>query len=231
MPFQSAINENQAPAVEGDFASNNPGRSMVSESGASLRAGTAGVIFGRFARAANATGLVTNGNPGVPSRIGFVHRHQLEQLAGRLQESGGTIVAGQPITLMERGDFWARFAAGATIGHRVFASFADGTLTSAATGTTVPGASFTAAIAGTTMTVSAVASGTLAVGQPLTGANVTAGTTITAFLTGTGGVGTYTVSTSQTAASAAVTSAGAVETLWSVETTAAAGELAKIANK
>ena len=231
MPFQSVINENQAPAVEGDFASNNPYRSMVSDFGASLRAGAGGVAFGRFARAANATGLVTNGHPGVASRIGFVHRHQLEQLAGRLQESGGAIVAGQPITLIEAGDFWGRFAAGATIGHRVFASYADGALISAAAGTTVAGASVTAAIAGTTMTVSAVASGALAVGQPLTGANVTAGTIITALGTGTGGVGTYTVSPTQTAASAAVTSAGAQETTWSVETTAAAGELAKIANK
>lgn len=64
-------------------------------------------------------------------------------------------------------------------------------------------ASFTASIAGTTMTVSAVASGTLAVGQVVLGAGVAPGTTITALGTGTGGTGTYTISVSQTVASTA----------------------------
>lgn len=69
-------------------------------------------------------------------------------------------------------------------------------------------ASVTAAISGTTMTVSAVASGTLSVGQVLSGANVTANTRIKQQLTGTtGGVGTYEVSISQTAASATVNGA------------------------
>ena len=64
----------------------------------------------------------------------------------------------------------------------------------------------TAAIAATTMTVSAVASGALAAGQIVSGANVTAGTTIVAQLTGTAGsTGTYSVSPTQTAASATVT--------------------------
>jgi hypothetical protein len=66
--------------------------------------------------------------------------------------------------------------------------------------------SFTASIAATTMTVTAVGSGTLAVGQVLTGTGVTAGTTITAQLTGTAGsTGTYTVSASQTTSSTTIT--------------------------
>jgi hypothetical protein len=77
--------------------------------------------------------------------------------------------------------------------------------------TTVSGgavaASVTGAIAGNTLTVSAVASGALSVGQVLSGAGVTAGTRITARLTGTGGVGTYTVSVSQTVASGTITGA------------------------
>jgi hypothetical protein len=59
-------------------------------------------------------------------------------------------------------------------------------------------------ITGTTLDVTAVSSGTLQIGQTLEGANVTDGTIITAFGTGTGGTGTYTVSPSQTAASAAI---------------------------
>lgn len=66
----------------------------------------------------------------------------------------------------------------------------------------------TASIASTTMTVTAWSGPLIAVGMVLVGANVTAGTTITAFGTGTGGLGTYTVSTSQTAASATVTAYG-----------------------
>lgn len=64
----------------------------------------------------------------------------------------------------------------------------------------------TAAISGTTLTVSAVAQGVLKVGSVIAGTGVTAGTTITALGTGTGGTGTYTVSASQTVASRAMTS-------------------------
>jgi len=64
---------------------------------------------------------------------------------------------------------------------------------------------FTGSIATTTLTVTAMLSGDpLVVGQYITGANVSAGTYITAFVSGTGGTGTYTVNTSQTAASATV---------------------------
>lgn len=67
-------------------------------------------------------------------------------------------------------------------------------------------ASFTASIATTTMTVSAVASGTLYPSMLITGTGVTAGTYIVAQLTGTtGGAGTYTVSASQTVSSTTIT--------------------------
>jgi hypothetical protein len=59
-------------------------------------------------------------------------------------------------------------------------------------------------ITGTTLDVTAVSSGTLQIGQTLEGANVTDGTIITSFGTGSGGTGTYTVSLSQTAASATI---------------------------
>lgn len=65
---------------------------------------------------------------------------------------------------------------------------------------------FTASIATTVLTVSAVASGTLAIGQTITGTGVTAGTTIVSLGTGTGGTGTYNISTSQTVSSVAMTS-------------------------
>jgi hypothetical protein len=70
--------------------------------------------------------------------------------------------------------------------------------------------SFTAAIAGNTMTVSAVAFGDLAVGQTVFGVGVTALTKIIALGTGTGGVGTYMVSPSQTVASRKMASGGQI---------------------
>jgi hypothetical protein len=63
----------------------------------------------------------------------------------------------------------------------------------------------TGSISGTTFTVTVATSGALYVGSLLTGTGVTDGTTISAFLTGTGGTGTYTVSTSQTVSSTAIT--------------------------
>jgi hypothetical protein len=71
-------------------------------------------------------------------------------------------------------------------------------------------ASFTAAIATTTLTVSAVGSGVLGIGSKVTGAGVTVGTVITAFGTGTGGTGTYTVNNSQSIASEAMTATSTV---------------------
>lgn len=63
-------------------------------------------------------------------------------------------------------------------------------------------AAFTATIATTTMTVSAVSAGTLYVGQIITGTGVTAGTTISSFGSGSGGTGTYNLSTSSTVSTA-----------------------------
>ena len=72
---------------------------------------------------------------------------------------------------------------------------AAGSMNSAAVGATV-----TATIAGTVLTVSAVASGVLHIGMTIQGVGVTLGTIITAFGTGSGGVGTYTLSVASTVA-------------------------------
>lgn len=66
-------------------------------------------------------------------------------------------------------------------------------------------AGFTGAIAGTTLTVSAVTSGTISVGMVLSGLNVTTNTTIVSDGTGSGGTGTYIVSISQTTTSTSIT--------------------------
>jgi len=72
------------------------------------------------------------------------------------------------------------------------------------------GAVFTATVALTTMTVTAVTSGTILIGHTISGSGVTSAT-ITAQLTGTtGGVGTYTVSASQTVSSTTISSSFAI---------------------
>jgi len=67
-------------------------------------------------------------------------------------------------------------------------------------------ASFTASIATTTLTVSAISAGAIFPSMQISGTGVTAGTRIVAQLTGTArGTGTYTVSASQTVTSTAMT--------------------------
>lgn len=65
---------------------------------------------------------------------------------------------------------------------------------------------YTASIATTVLTVTAVTSGTIAVGDIISGTGVTVGTTITSLGTGVGGTGTYNVSASQTVISETITS-------------------------
>jgi hypothetical protein len=68
-------------------------------------------------------------------------------------------------------------------------------------------ATFTASIAGTTMTVTEIESGIIKANMEIDGIGVQAGTTITAQLTGaTGGTGTYTVSVDYDGTPAAVSS-------------------------
>lgn len=136
--FQRSVNTQPAPAVEGDFASANPWSSLLAGE-ATLTADAAGVTVGRFARAAAATGIVTNAKPGGVSRVGFVGRHQPQLINAFLGQSSNLIPGGLEITLHDGGDFWCRFAAGAAIGQKVFTSDTDGTATAAAAGATVAG--------------------------------------------------------------------------------------------
>lgn len=79
-------------------------------------------------------------------------------------------------------------------------------LITVALGTTGPaGASITASIAGTVLTVTNVASGTLAIGQEVRGAGVTVGTIISSFGSGSGGTGTYNLSISMSVSSQTMT--------------------------
>jgi hypothetical protein len=78
-------------------------------------------------------------------------------------------------------------------------------------GSTEPTVSFTASISGTTMTVTAISSGTLAPGQYIFNSTISPNTYIISQLSGTtGSTGTYSVSISQTVASATSSAIGGI---------------------
>ena len=132
--FQSVINQYPAPGVEGDFASANPNASLLAGEGA-LVTGTSGVTVGRFAWAV--AGVVSNAGSGVPS--GFVHREGQASIVTWLAESSMLIQPGREVTLMTRGDFWARTSTVATVGQKVFASLTTGQVQTGAAGATISG--------------------------------------------------------------------------------------------
>lgn len=130
MGFQKTLNRDLPVGVEGDFASTNPYHTVLAGEGA-LKAGSAGVKIGVFAWADPATGLVSNAQV-ANGVLGFVRRDNTALITQYLAESSMLIPAGFGITLYDKGDFWARFAGGATIGQKVFASIVDGSLSAAA---------------------------------------------------------------------------------------------------
>lgn len=166
--FQRQVNAQPAPAVEGDFASANPRFTMLAGAGA-LVAGALGVLVGRFAFAANSNGVVTNNAPVGPSRVGFVGRDQPVVITEWLGGASMRLTSGLEITLFTGGDFWARFAAGATIGQKVFASYLDGSAIAGTAGSPPAGAVVTAQ-AGASVTAITGVTATAKVGGACTGA-------------------------------------------------------------
>jgi hypothetical protein len=70
---------------------------------------------------------------------------------------------------------------------------------------TTPTPAFTASISGTTLNVTAVATGYIGAGATITGTGIPSGTTIVSVISASGGVGTYTLSTSLSLGSRAMT--------------------------
>lgn len=215
--FQTQVYYNPAPAVEGDFASSNP-RKVVLAGPGGLVAGSQGVTVGRFAwlsyqqvDADEAPAVVDNFGSGAPA--GFVHREQQGLITTYLQESSLLLPAGFGVTLFDSGDFWAKNYGStfAQFGMKVYANYADGKCTFAATGapTTASGSassvaastsSSTGSIADNILTITAVSSGTIYPGTTISGTGVATGTKIVKQLLpllageAVGGIGRYAVS-------------------------------------
>lgn len=135
--FQSTVNRQPAPAVEGDFASANP-RASALAGDSQYVAGTGGALVGRFA-GLDANGAITNVNyTGAP--LGFIHRENQASITQWLGQASMQVQPGMPITVMVAGDFWARAAgSAAAVGQKVFAATADGSIQCAAAGTNIAG--------------------------------------------------------------------------------------------
>lgn len=238
MPFPSQVNQYQAPAVAGDFASANPRASVVAGEGG-LKAGPNGVTIGLFAWIDPTSGTLVN-NTGAGAPTGFVHREQQALITTFLGETSYLVPAGMEVTLHQAGDFWVKNTGtlAAIPGMKAYANNATGAVTFGATGSAPTGASVTGSIAaatsvsvtgsiaGSVLTVTAVSTGSIAVGTIISGTGVQTGTMVTAILTGTGGVGTYSVSIPQTVASTTISGSYGVLTVTAVSSGAlAVGDL------
>src|SRR5690349_20429571 len=110
--FQTVVNTQPAPAVEGDFCNTNP-RFSVDAGPGGLVAGDNGVLVGRFAwlsfeevDANDAPAIVNNFGAGLPD--GFVHREQQGLITSYLQASSMLIPTGFQMSLVSRAGLWAR---------------------------------------------------------------------------------------------------------------------------
>lgn len=225
MAFQTSVASNLSPGIEGGFAGFNPYFSLTAPDEGMWVAGTIGPIVGRFAWANTANGKVTSQHPGVTTvRAGFMHRDQpvvanLTMLSG----ASNQVVAGSPVDLLEDASVWARFAAGAVIGQKVYASYADGSCVSAATASA---ATVTRSVTTNTSTAISYTGGAIYPGQPVSGTGIPAN----AYIVSVDAVAGTAVLSAAATASATVTGTFTTnfETSWTVRSTAGNGELAKI---
>jgi hypothetical protein len=229
MPFQNRVNQYQAPAIEGDFASDNP-RSVVLAGPGGLVAGPFGVVVGKFAWVDPDAKTCNNFAATQNTPDGFVHRDQQALIQNYLQEQSMMVPKGFGVTLHNTGDFWARNLGPAPLvkGAPVFAGYADGGIYSAApagaAGFGSIGSAETAAF-GSTSTGSAVVgnpnqitlsalTGLVSIGDTIAGTGIPVNTAITSQISGTtGAAGVYQLSNQVTSAATTVTTFGKVVVL------------------
>jgi hypothetical protein len=212
MPFQTQVNGLPSPGIEGDFADFNPRFTALAGPGG-LVAGSAGVAVGKFCWFSqqnidpdNAATIVNSFGYGVIPD-GLVPRPgQQGIITTFLADSTMTINQGLPVWVMTGGGLWVKNNGSglATVGQKAYATFNNGTVTFAATGSPTQASlttssiaaatsiSCTGSISGNVLTVTAIATGSIYPGAILTGSNVATGTQVVAQLSGTAqGIGTY----------------------------------------
>ena len=144
MPFPTTVNSLQAPAVQGDFASQNPRASVLAGAGQLVVPPAPAVInVGHFTFVNLTTGAVTQAYTS-GQQIGFVGRHQSGLVTAYLGENTLTVQPGFMLTLYDAGEFWCRFGAGATPGQTVYADVNSGrAVANSATNTATASAGWT----------------------------------------------------------------------------------------
>jgi hypothetical protein len=221
MTFQKTVNDQQAPGVEGDFASTNPFASVLAGPGA-LVAPAGGLRVGNFFWVGPAGQTSQSFVAGY--QIAFLGRNEQALITNFLGEQSMIVPQGFPVVGFNEGDFWARFSAGATVGQSVFADPNDGaplagaTAPAGATSTASAGFTGTATVTNgsTTLTVNTATAGILSPGDIITSTNVPGGTTIVGQLTVTAGSGAGLLGTYQM--SAAATGSSGPQAITSVST-------------
>lgn len=224
--FQVAVSQFMAPGIEGGWSGANPHFTLTNPDEGQWVVGTGGVIVGRFAWGNTATGKLTSAHPGVSTvRVGFIHRDQPVYITGLNLDSSMTLTVGQMVDALEDGPVWARFAGGATAGQKVYASYADGSCSAAATGSPSTATGVTVTTTNGSPNLTAVAGGTLVPGQPISGTNIPAG----AFVVSVGsGTAVMSANATGSASGTAVTQTTNYETAWTVRSNCLSGEVAKI---
>lgn len=132
MSFPNAVHLQPEVGVPGDRASMNP-ISVIS------RIAGAAVNVARFVWPGTDTdNQVLNTGTGLP--LGFAIRDQVGIITGYLAEASMAVPTGFPVQVAQRGDWFATSANVSTLGQKVFATLADGTLQFGAKGATIAGA-------------------------------------------------------------------------------------------
>lgn len=125
MTFQKTVNLYPAPGKEGNFASMNPTAVALPPEG-SYKAGADGVYQSRFVwpDGADPT-LVNNTGAGLP--LGYI----MNTGKGTIpvgQAGSMAIGAGVDLAVYTKGDWWVKPTTAATVGQKIFATLADGTI-------------------------------------------------------------------------------------------------------
>src|ERR1035441_957803 len=189
--FQTFVNNELPIGVVGDFVGASIRASVPAPPGGFV-ASSQGVLVGNWAWGNPATGIASNTYQ-LNSSGGFVHRENNGLITQFLGFNTLTVLPGNMITLMAQGDYFAAFAAAATVGQKVYADPVTGALSAGATGGGVTANSTAASVANTgVLTVGATLTGTLAAGQGVTGVGLPPGSYIGSQISGsTGSTGTY----------------------------------------
>jgi hypothetical protein len=177
--FQTFVNNLPPPAVAGDFAGANI-RANVIASLNGFVATPAGVVVGRGAWADPTYGLASNYYR-TSSFMGFVHRNMQALITAYLANNGSTIQSGDPVTVMDQGEFWGFFASSASVGQKVYFDPVTGALTANSTGQSVTASNTSVTISGgNALSLVGTTTGTVAIGQLVVMAGLPNGTYITA---------------------------------------------------